>query len=79
MHDLAAIRSVPSRQHGGDIERAAERFGGARGEWLDLSTGINPRPYPVTGFAASDWTALPDAGAFGRLEAAGPLAPRREP
>ena len=70
MHDLAAIRSVPSRQHGGDIERAAERFGGARGEWLDLSTGINRRPYPVAAVRPEHWRELPTAAASARLVAA---------
>ena len=65
-----AQNSGKTRDHGGGLDAAVARYGGARGDWLDLSTGINPRPYPVTGFAASDWTALPDAGAFGRLEAA---------
>ncbi|GHF57596.1 threonine-phosphate decarboxylase [Seohaeicola zhoushanensis] len=61
---------VPVRDHGGGVDAAAARWGGSRGDWLDLSTGINPRPYPVTGFAPTDWTALPDARAQARLEAA---------
>ena len=35
------------RDHGGGLDGAVARFGGARGDWLDLSTGINPVPYPV--------------------------------
>lgn len=61
---------MPARDHGGGLDAAVARYGGSRGDWLDLSTGINPRPYPVTGFAPSDWTALPDARAQARLEAA---------
>ena len=30
------------RDHGGGLDAAAEEFGGARSDWLDLSTGINP-------------------------------------
>lgn len=49
--------------HGGGIDGAAARFGGARGDWLDLSTGINPCPYPLPDLPADAWTALPDAAA----------------
>ncbi len=41
--------------------------GGARADWIDLSTGINPQPYPVKDLTAEDWTALPDNGASTRL------------
>ncbi|MEM9579453.1 MAG: threonine-phosphate decarboxylase CobD [Pseudomonadota bacterium] len=58
------------RDHGGGLDAAARRYGGSRSDWIDLSTGINPAPYPVGTFQAEDWTALPDAGAFRRLEAA---------
>ncbi|SDR11340.1 threonine-phosphate decarboxylase CobD [Pseudovibrio sp. Tun.PSC04-5.I4] len=34
-------------KHGGDISTAIESYGGNAGEWLDLSTGINPVPYPA--------------------------------
>ncbi len=51
------------RDHGGGIDAAAARHGGARADWLDLSTGINPRPYPVVEVDARAWTDLPDAGA----------------
>ena len=29
------------------LDHAVARFGGKRSEWLDLSTGINPVPYPA--------------------------------
>jgi cobalamin biosynthetic protein CobC len=51
------------RDHGGGIDAAAARFGGARADWLDLSTGINPVPYPVPALPADAWTALPDTAA----------------
>lgn len=54
--------------HGGGIDAAAAQYGGARKDWLDLSTGINPRPYPQPVLPAEAWTALPDAGAFAQLE-----------
>lgn len=39
------------------------RYGGARADWLDLSTGINPVPYPLPELPAQAWTALPDTDA----------------
>ncbi|WP_424967019.1 threonine-phosphate decarboxylase [Dinoroseobacter sp. S375] len=60
----------PPRDHGGGIEAARVLWGGAREAWIDLSTGINPVPYPVGTFTASDWTALPDQPAFDALCAA---------
>lgn len=53
------------RDHGGDIDAAAERFGA--GDWLDLSTGINRRAYPVPTLPAAAWAALPTAAAGARL------------
>lgn len=58
------------RDHGGGVDAAADRWGGARADWLDLSTGINPVPYPVPDIPAQDWTALPDRRAFEALEGA---------
>lgn len=46
--------------HGGGVDAAARRYGGARSDWLDLSTGINPVAYPVPDFIARDWGVLPD-------------------
>lgn len=48
------------RDHGGGIDAARAQFGGARADWLDLSTGINPLPYPVGEIAPGAWTDLPD-------------------
>lgn len=53
--------------HGGGIDSAVALWGGARAEWLDLSTGINPRPYPLRGVPPGAWTALPDAAAMQAL------------
>lgn len=58
------------RDHGGGLDAAIKRYGGARAGWIDLSTGINPRPYPLPNIPAEAWTALPDQGAFAALEAA---------
>lgn len=58
------------RDHGGGLDAARLRFGGARTDWLDLSTGINPVPYPVGDIPNEAWTALPDKGAQDALTAA---------
>ncbi|NBC88564.1 MAG: threonine-phosphate decarboxylase [Alphaproteobacteria bacterium] len=47
------------RDHGGNLDAAMARFGGAAGDWIDLSTGINPRPYPIPDIPAHAWAALP--------------------
>lgn len=54
---------MAQRDHGGGLDAATQKFGGDRSDWLDLSTGINPTPYPVGGLNAQDWTALPDRAA----------------
>ncbi|MEO0937878.1 MAG: threonine-phosphate decarboxylase [Pseudomonadota bacterium] len=58
------------RDHGGDLDVAVARFGGSRADWIDLSTGINPVPYPLPEISAEAWTALPDRTAQDGLLAA---------
>jgi len=58
------------RDHGGGLDAAIARFGGGKTDWIDLSTGINPLPYPIKGITSHSWTALPDLGAQTRLEQA---------
>ncbi|MFT4014719.1 MAG: threonine-phosphate decarboxylase CobD [Paracoccus sp. (in: a-proteobacteria)] len=53
------------RDHGGDIDRAARRFGGKG--WIDLSTGINRRPWPAPAPSLHALTALPTAADTARL------------
>ncbi|KSB90707.1 threonine-phosphate decarboxylase [Caulobacter vibrioides] len=55
--------------HGGRLAAARARFPDAPAPWLDLSTGINPRPYPVPPQAFEDWGRLPDPDDLARLEA----------
>jgi len=59
--------------HGGGLDAARRRFGGARSDWIDLSTGINPVPFPLPDLPADCWTALPDQGAQDDLLAAARL------
>ncbi|WP_300515868.1 threonine-phosphate decarboxylase [Aliiroseovarius sp.] len=61
---------MAQRDHGGGLDAAKARFGGGANDWLDLSTGINPLPYPVGETAPEAWTRLPDRNAFDRLEQA---------
>src|SRR4051812_46311978 len=46
-------------KHGGDLTQAMARFGGAAEAWLDLSTGINPWPWPIADISAAAWQRLP--------------------
>jgi cobalamin biosynthetic protein CobC len=46
-------------KHGGDLTQAMARFGGAAEAWLDLSTGINPWPWPVGELGTAIWQRLP--------------------
>ncbi len=50
-----------ARDHGGGLDAARTRWGGTRADWLDLSTGINPEPYPLPDIPQTAWAELPDA------------------
>jgi cobalamin biosynthetic protein CobC len=57
--------------HGGRLRAAEAAFPDAPMPWLDLSTGINPLPWPVPGMlAAIDLSALPDPADRAGLEVA---------
>lgn len=58
------------RDHGGGVDAARAEYGGTRSEWLDLSTGINPVPYPIPAIEPVSWNALPDYAAMDALERA---------
>src|SRR5574343_680555 len=49
-------------EHGGQLRLAAAHYNIPRADWLDLSTGINPDPWPVPGLPASAWQRLPESG-----------------
>lgn len=55
-------------RHGGDLGEARRLFPDAPEPWIDLSTGINPIPYPCPAVEASLWQRLPDPAALRRLE-----------
>jgi cobalamin biosynthetic protein CobC len=56
--------------HGGDLAVARRLVPDAPQPWIDLSTGINPHPYPVPALTPEAWTRLPDRESLARLEAA---------
>lgn len=55
--------------HGGDLDAARRLFPGAPEPFIDLSTGINPSPYPVPRLAAEAFTRLPAVEALRALAA----------
>jgi cobalamin biosynthetic protein CobC len=47
-------------KHGGDLTEAMARYGGSPQMWLDLSTGVNPWPWPIPAdLPDSAWQRLP--------------------
>ncbi|WP_338698894.1 threonine-phosphate decarboxylase CobD [Bradyrhizobium sp. 26S5] len=58
------------REHGGNLDVAQQRFGGAADDWIDLSTGINRVPYPLVDVEPRQWSALPSRSEIESLHAA---------
>lgn len=56
--------------HGGELGLLAARFPDAPRPWIDLSTGINPWPYPVPALPDAAWQRLPGHAETQRLLAA---------
>ncbi|CAK0777737.1 Threonine-phosphate decarboxylase [uncultured Gammaproteobacteria bacterium] len=56
--------------HGGNLAAIMVRFPDAPRPWYDLSTGINPWPYPVPRLPLDSWSRLPDADTAAALRAA---------
>lgn len=66
--------------HGGRLRAAAEHYGIALADWLDLSTAINPQAWPVPEIPVDVWQRLPEeddglacnaAHYYGRAELSG--------
>ena len=68
MVDPAPLPETP--EHGGDLAVAAARYGTPPEGWLDLSTGINPTPYPLVPSRPEDAARLPGPAALAGLVAA---------
>ncbi|GAC1347466.1 MAG: threonine-phosphate decarboxylase CobD [Acetobacteraceae bacterium] len=66
---MSLIASAPV-SHGGSLDAARSRFPGAPEPIIDLSTGINPEPYPFTRLPAEAYTRLPEPAGLRRLQAA---------
>ena len=56
--------------HGGDLDAARALFPDAPEPWVDLSTGINPIPYPLSPFPVTALARLPSSGDLAALRAA---------
>jgi cobalamin biosynthetic protein CobC len=73
--DIACFAGAPI-EHGGGLDAARRRFPMAPRPWIDLSTGVSPRAYPLPDIAIEAWTRLPDADARQALEIAAARAYR---
>ncbi len=60
---MSSFASSEPIVHGGDLVSARRRYGAREGAgedgWIDLSTGINPVPYPIPDIPMDAWTRLP--------------------
>lgn len=56
---ITATGTAEPLPHGGDLSVIRRRFPQAPGPWIDLSTGINPVPYPVVDLPKEIWSRLP--------------------
>jgi len=54
--------------HGGRLSQARRRFVGVVEPWIDLSTGVNPRPYPARPAGSRARARLPDPEETATLE-----------
>ncbi|MET1081123.1 MAG: threonine-phosphate decarboxylase, partial [Pseudomonas sp.] len=48
-------------EHGGRLRKAAIDYGIAEGDWLDLSTGLAPWPFPIPQIPLRAWARLPES------------------
>ncbi len=62
--------------HGGALKAAMRAYPHAPKPWLDLSTGINPHPYPIGEVPIAAWTRLPEREEVAALEDAAARAYR---
>ncbi|KAB1079607.1 threonine-phosphate decarboxylase CobD [Methylobacterium soli] len=72
--DPAGAGAAAPIAHGGDLDAARRLFPGAPEPWLDLSTGINPVPYPCPPLEASLFRRLPSGADLAALRRAAAAA-----
>jgi cobalamin biosynthesis protein CobC len=65
--------------HGGDLASARAAFANAPEPWIDLSTGLNPAPYPLPPLAPDLWARLPEPAALAALQGAAARRYRASP
>jgi cobalamin biosynthetic protein CobC len=64
------VSSLEPLAHGGDLAAARRMFPDAPEPFVDLSTGINPQPYPVPALPSEIFARLPDRASIRALAAA---------
>src|SRR5947209_5845711 len=69
MAAMLSCRKPEPIEHGGNLAAARLMFPGAPEPFIDLSTGINPFPYPIPPLTSDLFTRLPEPGALARLAA----------
>jgi len=67
-HPQDRAHDGPGVCHGGDLAAARRLFPNAPEPWIDLSTGINPEPYPIPHLPPEIFARLPDADRLASLE-----------
>jgi len=70
------VPELPIAGHGGNLFAARKAYPQAPEPWLDLSTGINPYPYPFADPPMESFTRLPQPEELHTLEAAARAAYR---
>jgi cobalamin biosynthetic protein CobC len=68
-HTGTSISPLEPLAHGGDLTAARRIFPDAPEPFIDLSTGINPHPYPVPELSSALFERLPDRADVQRLAA----------
>ncbi|MGH8187478.1 MAG: aminotransferase class I/II-fold pyridoxal phosphate-dependent enzyme, partial [Steroidobacteraceae bacterium] len=69
MHADLDIAAGRFGRHGGRLGVAETLFPRAQQPWVDLSTGINPRPYPAPRASRTARNRLPEPTQLAKLEA----------
>lgn len=54
-------------EHGGNLERAMQSYGGSPSDWIDISTGISPFSASLPELRLSDWHRLPESASLDEL------------